>query len=87
MAFQLKPVPHNLVIPQAILDAKEKGNLAVLRARITQKTFLFYKIEDIQNIVIKLYEKQETNIANEICNKFWNNKQFFLKDIYDKYNK
>jgi hypothetical protein len=29
MAFQLKPVPHDLEIPQAILDAKEKGNLAV----------------------------------------------------------
>lgn len=29
MAFQMKPVPHNLTIPQAILDAKEKGNLAV----------------------------------------------------------
>lgn len=29
MTFQFKPVPHNLVIPQAILDVKEKGNLAV----------------------------------------------------------
>ena len=69
------------------VDEKPREVGEILNEAITQKTFLFYKIEDIQKIVIKLYEKQETNIANEICNKFWNNKQFFLKDIYDKYNK
>ncbi len=65
-------------------NPKEVGE--ILSEAITPKTFLFYKIEDIQKIVIKLYEKQETDIANEICSKFWSNKQFFLKDIYDKYN-
>ena len=69
------------------VDERPREVGEILSEAITQKTFLFYKTEDIQKIVVKLYEKQETNIANEICNKFWNNKQFFLKDIYDKYNK
>lgn len=68
------------------VDEKPREVGEILNEAVTQKTFLFYKTENIQKIVTTLYEKQETNIANEICDKFWNNKQFFLKDIYDKYN-
>lgn len=69
------------------VDEKPREVGEILSEAITPKTFASYKTEAIQEIVTKLYEKQETNIANEICSKFWNNKQFFLKDIYDKYNK
>jgi len=59
----------------------------ILNEAITRETLLFHKVEDVQKIVTTLYEKQVSDIANEICNKFWNKKQFFLKDIYDKYNR
>lgn len=69
------------------VDEKPREVGEIINEAITPRTFPFHKTEDIQKIVIKLYEKKETDIANEICIKFWNNKQFFLKDIYDKYNR
>jgi hypothetical protein len=59
----------------------------ILNEAITQETLLFHEVEQVQKIVTILYEKKVTDIANEICEKFWKKKQFFLKDICDKYNK
>lgn len=59
----------------------------ILNEAVTQEILLFHKVEEVQKIVTMLYENQVTDIANEICEKFWKRKQFFLKDICDKYNK
>jgi len=58
----------------------------ILNETITEETMLFHKTDDLQKIVTTLYEKGASDIANEICKKFWKTKQFFLQDIYDKYN-
>lgn len=59
----------------------------VLSETITQETMLFHKVDDVQKIVTALYEKGYAEIANEICEKFWKKRQFFLQDIHEKYNK
>ncbi len=48
-------------------------------------TYPFYKEEDIQYIVSTLYERGEKQLADQICEKYWNQKIFFLKKIYDEY--
>lgn len=70
-----------------LVEDKPREVGEILNEAITQETVLFHKVEQVQKIVTILYEKQVTDTANEICEKFWKKKQFFLKDIYDKYNK
>lgn len=48
-------------------------------------TYPFYKVEDIQYIVSTLYERGEKQLADQICEQYWNKKIFFLKEIYDEY--
>jgi hypothetical protein len=66
-------------------NPKEVGE--ILSETITEETMLFHKMDDVQKIVTTLYEKGDVEIANEICEKFWKKRQFFLQDIYEKYNK
>ncbi|MBX0311610.1 MAG: hypothetical protein JHC31_07500, partial [Sulfurihydrogenibium sp.] len=45
-----------------------------------------YKREHIEEIVRLLYENNEKEIADKICNLYGEKGYFFLKDIYGKYN-
>ncbi len=69
------------------VDTKPREVGEIFNEAITKETLLFHKVEQVQKIVTILFEKEATDIANEICEKFWENKQFFLKEICDKYNK
>jgi hypothetical protein len=46
-----------------------------------------YEREHIEEIVRLLYENNEKEIADKICNLYGEKGYFFLKDIYGKYNK
>jgi hypothetical protein len=46
-----------------------------------------YKQEHIKEIVRLLYENNEKEIADKICNLYGEKGYFFLKDIYGKYNR
>ncbi len=45
-----------------------------------------YKIEDIQAIVNILYEKDQQDMANRICNLYAINGYNFLDELFKKYN-
>jgi len=69
------------------VEEKPKEVGEILNEAIKKDTIIYHKDESIQKIVETLYEKGEKSMADTICEKFWNKKQFFLKDIYDRYNK
>jgi len=57
--------------------------LEMLNANI----YPYYKEEDIQEIVYLLYDKNEKEIANRICNLYGAKGFDFLKDIYETHKK
>jgi len=59
----------------------------IISASINEQSMLYYNVEDLRKIVITLYENDAKDIANEICQKFWSLKVFFLQDIYERFNK
>lgn len=81
---------HLFTLVESLLkfvEEKPKEVGEILNEAIKADTILYHKEESIQKIVKTLYEKGEKSIADAICEKLWNKKQFFLKDIYDMYNK
>ncbi|HPO29482.1 MAG TPA: SIR2 family protein [Caldisericia bacterium] len=52
---------------------------------LSANVYPVYIQEDIQQIVRLLYEKNEKEIANRICNLYGSKGHLFLKDIYEKY--
>ncbi len=45
-----------------------------------------YPKDDIKNIIEELYKAGEKELANTICNYYGANNDYFLKDVYMKYN-
>ena len=76
MSFQVKPVPHNLAIPQAIQAAKEKSNLAVFIGAGFPRLFGCWGwdklaigfVEKCREVDI-LNARERTNIVNKINRK------------------
>lgn len=45
-----------------------------------------HRIEDIKKIVVTLFQKNQSEIANRICYIYWQEGNDFLRDIHEEYN-
>ena len=52
---------------------------------LNYEIYPFYKKEDIKGIVQILYEKEQKEFADKICNKYGEKGFYFLRDIYEKF--
>lgn len=57
----------------------------IYRVMISENTLPLYYLEEVKNTVEILYEQDQKEIADRICNFYLGKGIDFLKDIYDKY--
>ena len=64
---------------------KEVGELYI--EMLNSGAYPDYKKDNIQGIVRQLYQKGYKELADEICNSYGEQGLYFLRDIYEQYNK